>query len=326
MRARARKNDEATVCPLHHDQRRLIPKRILDPLLKCITSKWVEYILAEIHEGVCGNHSGARTMAAKVLRAGYYWPTVQGDCVEYMKKCVKCQEFGLLHHTRPKELHNIISPWLFAIWGMEIIGPFAPGKGQTKFLLVRVDYFTKWIKAEPLASISAKNVQNFVQRSIVCQFGVPHTIITNNDRQFIDRGLQSFDDDLGIKSVTASVEHSQTNGQAEAANKVILIELKKRLGKAKGRWTEELIEVIWAYRCTPQTTTHETSYSLTYGVESMIPVEVAEPTIRMQMFDLTLNEESLAVNLDLVSEFRDKSRIRKAACKIRASRRYNTKV
>jgi len=252
------------------------------PLLKCITNKRAEYIIAEIHEGIC-------------------------------------QEFDPLHHTRPEELHNIISPWSFAIWGMDIIGPFSPGKGQTKFLLVGVDYFTKWIEAEPLASISAKNVQNFVWRSIVCRFGVPHTIITDNGRQFIDRGLQSFYDDLGIKSITTSVEHPQTNGQAEAANKVILNELKKRLGKAKGRWTEELIEVLWAYSCTPQTTTQETPYSLTYGTEAMIPVEVAEPTIRRQMFDLTLNEESLVVNLDLVSEFRDKSRIREAACKARAS-------
>ena len=115
------------------------------PLLKCITNKWAEYILAEIHEGICGNHAGARTMAAKVLRAGYYWPTIQGDCAEYVKKCAKCQEFGPLHHTRS-----------FAIWGMDIIGPFSPGKGQTKFLLVGVDYFTKWIEAEPLVSISAK--------------------------------------------------------------------------------------------------------------------------------------------------------------------------
>ena len=85
------------------------------PLLKCITNKRAEYILAEIHEGICGNHVGARTMAAKVLRAGYYWPTIQGDCAEYVKKCAKCQEFGPLHHTRPEELHSIISPWPFAI-------------------------------------------------------------------------------------------------------------------------------------------------------------------------------------------------------------------
>jgi len=77
------------MCPVHHDQRRLVPKRILDPLLKCITSKRVEYILAKIHEGVCGIHSRARTMAANVLRAGYYWSTIQGDCIEYVKKCAK---------------------------------------------------------------------------------------------------------------------------------------------------------------------------------------------------------------------------------------------
>jgi len=71
----------------------------------------------------------------------------------------------------------------------------------------------------------------------------------------------------------------------------------------------------------PQTTTQETPYSLTYGVEAMILVEVAEPTIRRQMFDLTLNEESLAVNLDLVNEFRDKNRFEEVTCKIRASRR-----
>jgi len=81
---------------------------------------------------------------------------------------------------------------------MDIIGPFSPGKWQTKFLLVGVDYFTKWIEAVPIASISAKNMQKFVWRSIVCRFGVPHTIITDNGRQFIDRGLQSFYDNLGI--------------------------------------------------------------------------------------------------------------------------------
>ena len=191
-------------------------------------------------------------MAAKVLRAGYYWPTVQDDYAEYVKKCAKCQEFDPFHHTRSEELHSIISPWSFAIWEMDIIGPFAPGKGQTKFLLVGVNYFTKWIEVEPLASISTKNVQNFVWRSIVCRFGVPHTIIIDNGRQFIDRGLQSFYEELGIKSVTTSIEHLQTNGQAETANKVILNELKKRLGKTKGRWTEELIEVLWAYICTPR--------------------------------------------------------------------------
>jgi len=76
----------------------------------------------------------------------------------------------------------------------------------------------------------------------------------------------------------------------------------------------------------PQTTTQKTPYNLTYMTEAMIPVEVGEPTVRRHMFDLTLNEESLSVNLDLVNELRHKSKIREAACKLRAAKRYNTKV
>jgi len=132
------------------------------PLLKCIIRDQAEYVFKEIHERVCNKHSGVRTMVAKILRVGYYWPTVQGDCAEHVKKCVKCQEFVPLNHLKPEVLHNLTSPWSFVVWGMDIIDPFAPGKGQTKFLLDRVNYFTKWIEAEPLASISTKNVQNLV--------------------------------------------------------------------------------------------------------------------------------------------------------------------
>jgi len=138
---------------------------------------------------------------------------------------------------------------------MDIIGPFLPRKGQCKFLLVGVDYFTKWIEAEPLATITAKKIQNFVWKNIIYRFGVPHTIVTDNGRQFIDRELANFYEGLNIRHVTSSVEHPQTNGQAESANKVILNELKKRLGVAKGKWPEELLEVLWAYKCTPQSST-----------------------------------------------------------------------
>ena len=141
------------------------------------------------------------------------------------------------------------------MWRMDIIGPFLPRKGQCKFLLVGVDYFTKWIEAEPLATITAKKIQNFVWKNIIYRFGVPHTIVTDNGRQFIDRELANFYEGLNIRHVTSSVEHPQTNGQAESANKVILNELKKRLGVAKGKWPEELLEVLWAYKCTPQSST-----------------------------------------------------------------------
>ena len=160
----------------------------------------------------------------------------------------------------------------------------------------------------------------------MCRFGIPSIIITDNGKQFIDKGLAEFYKGLHIRHITSSVKHPQTNGQAEAANKVILRELKKRLGDAKGRWADELLEVLWAYRCTPQSTTQETPYCLAYGVDAMIPVEIGEPSLRCRLFDTRLNEESMLTSLDLVQELRDQVRIREEASKLRAQRRYNTKV
>ena len=162
---------------------------------------------------------------------------------------------------------------------MNILGPFSPGKGQVKFLIVAVDYFTKWIEAKPLATITAQQVQQFVWKDIICRYGVPHTIITNNGRQFIDKELAKFYIGLGITHITSFVEHPQTNGQAEATNKVILVELCKRLDTAKGRCPEKLVEVLWAYRCTPQSSTNKFPFSIVYGANAMIPVEIGEPSL-----------------------------------------------
>jgi len=84
---------------------------------------------------------------------------------------------------------------------MDILGPFSPGKGQVKFLIVVVDYFTKWIEAKPLTTITTQQVQQFVWKDIICRYGVPHTIITDNGRQFIDKELAKFYTGLGIKHI-----------------------------------------------------------------------------------------------------------------------------
>jgi len=282
--------------------------------------------MKELHQGICGYHSGARTMSTRILRAGYYWSTMMADVNSFVKRCIPCQKHENISHVKQEELHNISSQWPFAKWGMDIIGPFTPGKGQAKFLLVVVDYFTKWIEADPLATITAQQVQKFVWRNIICCFGILHTIITDNGKQFTDAGLKDFYLGLHIKHVTSSVEHPQGNGQAEAANKVILQELKKRLDQAKGLWPEQLLEVLWAYRCTPQSTTKETPYSLTYGTDAMIPVEIGEPSLRQQNYEEATNAHCLASNLDLLPEHREHAKIQEAAAKVRMPRRYNSKV
>ncbi|XP_027936199.1 uncharacterized protein LOC114191222 [Vigna unguiculata] len=210
------------------------------PLLNCLSGEEAEYVMNEVHNGICGMHTGRRTMEARILRAGYYWPTMEQDCEVMICKCEGCQAHGNDIKRAPTELHSLTAPWPFAQWGMDIVGPFPVGRAQKKFILVAVDYFTKWVEVEALANITARQVHSFVWQNIVCRFGLPHTIITDNGRQFIDKKLKDFYKQVGIRHVTSSIEHPQTNGQAEAMNKVIVAELKKRLGEAKRAWVDEL--------------------------------------------------------------------------------------
>jgi len=126
------------------------------------------------------------------------------------------------------------TPWPFQTWGMDILGPFPLALGQLKFLVVAVDYFTKWIKAKPLSAISSAKIRSFIFKSIICRFGILAEIITDNGTQFIDKNFRSMLEGLHIRQRFTSVEHPQSNGQAEAANKVILNGMKKRLDSAKG--------------------------------------------------------------------------------------------
>ena len=107
---------------------------------------------------------------------------------------------------------------------------------------------------------------------------------------------------------------------------MILVELRKRLDSAKGRWPEELVEVLWAYRCTPQSSTNESPFSLVYGADAMISVEIGEPSMRRELYNSTRNHQNMATHLDLLPELREKAQIRNLATKQRASRKYNANL
>ena len=180
---------------------------------------------------------------------------------------------------------TISSLWPFAQWVIDIMGPLPQGKRQMKFLLVAIDYFTKWVEAEALAIITETKVQNFVWKNIVCRFGIPRTIISDNGRQFDSQAFRSFCSNLGIRNKYSSPGHPQANGQTEVTNRTLLRLIKSRLVGAKGAWPEELPNVLWAYRTTTRTPTGETLFNLTYGTEAVIPVEVGLTSLRREFFD-----------------------------------------
>ncbi|XP_016199528.1 uncharacterized protein LOC107640527 [Arachis ipaensis] len=225
-------------------QGQLYKRGLHQPLLKCLRPDQTDCVLSEVHEGCYGHHIGGRSLARKLIKAGYYWPTMMSDAREFVKKCRKCQENSNFHKAPPEELSLMMAPRPFARWGLNLLGPFPPGPGQVKYLIVAIDYYTKWVEAEPLASISSANCQKFMWRQVVTRFRIPESVISDNGTQFTDKKFKEFLLGLGIKQKFSSVEHPQSNGQVEAANKFILKGLKKQLEGKKGSWVDKLASVL----------------------------------------------------------------------------------
>ena len=136
------------------------------PYLRCLSHDEANYVMREVHEGIYENHSGARSLVHKLIQAGYYWPTMLKDAQAYVKTCDKCQRFSNLIRQPSEELTPMTAPWPFAQWGLDIIGLFPTALRHLKFLVVGIDYFTKWVEAEALATITEKNIRSFVWKTI----------------------------------------------------------------------------------------------------------------------------------------------------------------
>ena len=173
------------------------------------------------------------------------------------------------------------------------MGPFPTALRQLKFLVVGIDYFTKWVEAKPLATITEKSIRTFVWRNIICRFGIPRVLVSDNGKQFDNSVFRNFCSELGIKNHYSSPAHPQANGQVEVTNRTLLKIIKTRLEGAKGIWPDELPSVLWVYRTTARTPTGETPFRLTYGADAVIPAEIGLTSYRVQSYTEDKNEEAM---------------------------------
>uniref|UniRef100_A0A2N9EKS9 Integrase catalytic domain-containing protein n=1 Tax=Fagus sylvatica TaxID=28930 RepID=A0A2N9EKS9_FAGSY len=188
---------------------------------------------------------------------------------------------------------------------MDLVSPLPRATGNRRWLIVATDYFTKWVQAEPLANIRDKDSIKFFWKNIITRFGMPKTIISDNGMQFTSKPFMKYCSELGIRNIYSSPVYPQSNGQAEASNKTVLDGIKKRLEDAKGRWVEELSNVLWTFRTTPRRSTGETPFSLAYGSEAVIPLEIGLPTLRTSEWEPTKNDLAQSQALDLLEERRE---------------------
>ena len=140
----------------------LFKRSLGGPYLKCLTLEQGHYVLAELHEGICGNYPGGRTLAHRAHTQRYYWSTMKADAANYTKKCDRCQRLASILKSPVHDLISISSPWPFAQWGINIVGPLPTAPAQKKLLLVATDYFSKWVEAEAFSSIKDRDVTWFI--------------------------------------------------------------------------------------------------------------------------------------------------------------------
>ncbi|XP_024015916.1 uncharacterized protein LOC112089172 [Eutrema salsugineum] len=297
-------------------------------LLTCVRGNDIMEVMQKVHEGEGGNHSGARSLAFKIKKVGYYWPTMLSDCEKYTAHCEKCQRHSPMINLPTELLMTSTARYPFMRWAMDIIGPFRRSTTQKQYVLVVTDYFTKWVEAEAYPEIHGIDVKKFVWKFIICRHGVPYEIVTDNGTQFTSIIFTDFCAKWKIRLSFSTPRYPQGNGQAEATNKTIIDGLKKRLDTAKGTWADELDGVLWSHRTTPGRSTGQSPFFLAYGTEAMCPAERNVPSIRRTMFTQQpdANNDMMLDTIDLVEEHRERALLRIQNYQQLAARYYNKKV
>ncbi|GKC33645.1 reverse transcriptase domain-containing protein [Tanacetum coccineum] len=282
----------------------------------------------ELLEGILYRcmHAGPRSVLAKAMRLGYYWPTMHHDARDMIRICNDCQIHRPVPRNPQQPLTHITAPWPFYKWGIDIAGPFPEGPEKVKFFIVVMDYFTKWIEAKVVATITGNQVKKFVWDNIICRFCLLGEIVSDSGKQFSDNPFKDWCKKLNITQCFALVKHPQFNGLVERANRSLGKGIKARLCEENKNWIKELPHVLWAHRTMIKSSHGDIPFSLTYGTEAVIPAEIRMPTYRIAVVDVIHNNEELQLNLDLLKEQREYAAIRKAKAKLKMKKYYIARV
>ena len=165
---------------------------------------------------------------------------------------------------------------------MDLVGLLPPSQGVNKFAVVAIEYFTRWIKAKPLAKITSRIIKKFFWQNVIYRFGVPRTLIVDNGKQFNSDNFKELCKNIGTKVAFASVYHLESNDAVERANRVIFSAIAKTLfNLCKGKWLEELPKVVWSHNTMASKTTSFTPFKLLYDQEAMLLEEARHQILRV---------------------------------------------
>eukprot|EP00253_Pinus_taeda_P007374 PITA_07374 len=238
-------------------------------------------IMKEFHAGDCGGHLYWKSTADKILRAGYYWPSLFADVKKFAVSCHKCQIFEGKRKLLPLPLKLISTEKPFQQWGLDFIGEIHPSSsGQHKWILTATDYFTKWIEAIPCRQANDATIIQFLESNILSIFDCPEKIITKNVVAFKSKKMINFCHKYHITLGHSTAYYPQGNGLAESSNKSLINIIKKLLEENK-KWHKKLTNALWADRLSTKKSIGMSPYELVYGMEAKFPSSLGKPIVKL---------------------------------------------
>ncbi|RVW58959.1 Retrovirus-related Pol polyprotein from transposon 17.6 [Vitis vinifera] len=187
---------------------------------KCVPEDEQQGILSHCHENACGGHFASQKTAMKVLQSGFTWPSLFKDAHIMCRSCDRCQRLGKLTKRNQMPMNPILIVELFDVWGIDFMGPFPMSFGNS-YILVGVDYVSKWVEAIPCKQNDHRVVLKFLKENIFSRFGVPKAIISDGGAHFCNKPFEALLSKYGVKHKVATPYHPQTSGQVELANREI---------------------------------------------------------------------------------------------------------
>nr|GEY86466.1 reverse transcriptase domain-containing protein [Tanacetum cinerariifolium] len=185
-------------------------------LCRCVHEKEALDILEACHNGPTWGHHGANLTAKKIFDAGFFWPTIYKDSHEFVKNFDSCQRQGKILQRDEMPQNSIQVCEIFDVWGIDFMGPFPSSRGN-KYILVAVDYLSKWVEAKALPTNDARVVCKFL-KSLFARFGSPRAIISDRGTYFCNNQFAKVMLKYGVTHRLSTAYHPQTSGQVEVSN------------------------------------------------------------------------------------------------------------